>query len=94
MGTRVEPTASSAAGQTDYVGEKFSTRARRAFRYLLATPKGVMQFPNKGVSLFEPPTEFIRKGKAGKPNEFGKLVQGVIADNLINMGRWLVLRPA
>ena len=29
----------------------------------------------KIVSLFEPHTEIIRKGKAGKPNEFGNLVQ-------------------
>lgn len=26
------------------------------------------------LSLFEPSTEVIRKGKAGKPNEFGKLI--------------------
>jgi hypothetical protein len=25
------------------------------------------------VSLFEPETEIIRKGKAGKPTEFGKM---------------------
>ena len=36
---------------------------------------GVTQFPNKVLSLFEPHTEVIRKGKASKPNEFGKLVQ-------------------
>jgi hypothetical protein len=30
---------------------------------------------HKIVSLFEPHTESIRKGKASKPNEFGKLVQ-------------------
>jgi IS5 family transposase len=29
----------------------------------------------KVVSLFEPQTEVIRKGKAGKPTEFGKLVK-------------------
>jgi IS5 family transposase len=29
----------------------------------------------KLLSLFEPSTEVIRKGKAGKPNEFGKLVK-------------------
>jgi IS5 family transposase len=29
---------------------------------------------NKIVSLFEPNTEVIRKGKAGKPTEFGKMV--------------------
>jgi IS5 family transposase len=27
------------------------------------------------VSLFEPTTEIIRKGKASKPTEFGKLVK-------------------
>ncbi|HEY7474125.1 MAG TPA: ISNCY family transposase [Vicinamibacterales bacterium] len=30
--------------------------------------------PDKVLSLFEPHTEAIRKGKAGKPTEFGKLV--------------------
>jgi IS5 family transposase len=30
---------------------------------------------NKLLSLFEPSTEVIRKGKANKPNEFGKLVK-------------------
>src|SRR5437016_3271922 len=29
----------------------------------------------KILSLFEPSTEIIRKGKAGKPNEFGKMVK-------------------
>jgi IS5 family transposase len=29
----------------------------------------------KLLSLFEPSTVIIRKGKAGKPNEFGKMVQ-------------------
>jgi IS5 family transposase len=36
---------------------------------------GLTKLPGKIVSLFEPYTEIIRKGKAGKPNEFGKLVQ-------------------
>lgn len=37
----------------------------------------------KIVSVFEPQTEVIRKGKAGKPNEFGKLVQIQEAENQI-----------
>ncbi len=37
----------------------------------------------KLVSLFEPSTEVIRKGKAGKPNEFGKLVKLQEAENQI-----------
>jgi IS5 family transposase len=45
--------------------------------------RGVTQFPEKIVSLFEPHTEIIRKGKAGKPNEFGKLVQLQEAENQI-----------
>jgi IS5 family transposase len=37
----------------------------------------------KLVSLFEPSTEVIRKGKAGKPTEFGKLVKLQEAENQI-----------
>ena len=44
---------------------------------------GWTQFPDKLVSLFEPQTEIIRKGKAGKPNEFGKLVEVQEAENQI-----------
>ena len=44
---------------------------------------GLTQFPNKLVSLFEPHTEVIRKGKSGKPNEFGKLVELQEAENQI-----------
>ena len=44
---------------------------------------GVTKSPEKIVSLFEPHTEIIRKGKAGKPNEFGNLVQLQEAENQI-----------
>jgi len=44
---------------------------------------GVTQLPGKIVSLFEPHTEIIRKGKASKPTEFGKLVQVAEAENQI-----------
>jgi IS5 family transposase len=37
----------------------------------------------KLVSLFEPSSEVIRKGKAGKPTEFGKLVKLQEAENQI-----------
>ena len=43
--------------------------------------EGLTQLPGKLVSLFEPQTEIIRKGKAGKPNEFGKLVLVQEAEN-------------
>jgi IS5 family transposase len=37
----------------------------------------------KIVSVFEPSTEIIRKGKAGKPTEFGKMVKLQEAENQI-----------
>jgi transposase, IS5 family len=37
--------------------------------------RGNTQAEGKILSLFEPSTEIIRKGKAGKPNEFGKMVK-------------------
>jgi IS5 family transposase len=37
--------------------------------------RGNNHAPGKIVSLFEPHTEIIRKGKAGKPTEFGKMVK-------------------
>ena len=45
--------------------------------------KGITQMPGKIVSLFEPHSEIIRKGKASKPTEFGKMVQLVEAENQI-----------
>ena len=40
----------------------------------------------KIFSIFEPSTEIIRKGKAGKPNEFGKMVKVQEAENQIVTG--------
>ena len=37
--------------------------------------RGNTRVDGKLFSLFEPSTEIIRKGKAGKPNEFGKMVK-------------------
>jgi IS5 family transposase len=37
--------------------------------------KGDTHYPGKVLSIFEPHTEAIRKGKAVKPTEFGKLVK-------------------
>jgi transposase, IS5 family len=43
----------------------------------------ITQLPGKIVSLFEPHSEIIRKGKASKPTEFGKMVQVQEAENQI-----------
>jgi IS5 family transposase len=45
--------------------------------------RGNTKAENKIFSMFEPDTELIRKGKAGKPNEFGKLVKIQEAENQI-----------
>ena len=44
---------------------------------------GDTKSPEKIVSVIEPHTEIIRKGKASKPNEFGKLVKIQEAENQI-----------
>jgi len=45
--------------------------------------RGDTRSEGKIVSLFEPSTEIIRKGKAGKPTEFGKAVKLQEAENQI-----------
>jgi IS5 family transposase len=44
---------------------------------------GDTRVEGKVLSVFEPSTEIIRKGKAGKPNEFGKMVKLQEAENQI-----------
>jgi IS5 family transposase len=45
--------------------------------------RGDTRTQGKILSLFEPSTEVIRKGKAAKPNEFGKMVKLQEAENQI-----------
>ena len=64
--------------------QAISERVRRVVRQTQARIfQGVTQFPDKLLSIFEAHTELIRKGKASKPNEFGKLVQIQEAENQI-----------
>jgi IS5 family transposase len=69
------------------LGERLQTMADRVRGVVRQTKArvfaGLTQFPDKLVSLFEPQTEIIRKGKAGKPNEFGNLVEVQEAENQI-----------
>lgn len=56
---------------------------------------GNTRVDGKLVSVFEPATEVIRKGKSSKPNEFGKLVKIQEAENqLITHYQVLEKRPA
>src|SRR5215831_17278972 len=45
--------------------------------------RGDTRSEGKLLSVFEPSTEIIRKGKSGKPNEFGKMVKLQEAENQI-----------
>ena len=57
--------------------ETMAGRVRQVVRQTRARVfQGITQYPHKIVSLFEPHTEIIRKGKASKPNEFGKTDTG------------------
>src|SRR5450432_15503 len=49
---------------------------------------------NKIVSVFEPDTEVIRKGKASKPTEFGKMVKIQEAENQIVIHCEVYQRPS
>ena len=51
--------------------------------YRLHTKCRLTQSQEKIVSVFEPHTELIRKGKASKPTEFGKMVKIQEAENQI-----------
>jgi IS5 family transposase len=69
------------------IAEQLQTMAGRLRQVVQQTRarvlQGITQFADKLFSLFEEYTEIIRKGKAGKPNEFGKLVQIQEAENQI-----------
>lgn len=64
----------------DTMGEQVRTVIRQTKARVFA---GLTRFPGKLFSMFEPHTEIIRKGKASKPNEFGKLVEVQEAENQI-----------
>jgi IS5 family transposase len=69
------------------LAERLSTVAARVRQVVKQTKtrvfEAITQMPGKLVSLFEPHTEIVRKGKASKPTEFGKLVQLQEAENQI-----------
>ena len=63
---------------------EMASRVRQVVRQANARVfKGLTQLPGKIVSVLEPHTEIIRKGKASKPIEFGKLVKIQEAENQI-----------
>jgi transposase, IS5 family len=64
--------------------EVMKERTRQVIRQAKARIfDGDTKHPDKLVSVFEPHTEIIRKGKASKPTEFGKMVKVQEAENQI-----------
>ncbi len=64
--------------------EEMAPRIRQVMRQTRARVfGGDTHVEGKLLSLFEPSTEIIRKGKAAKPNEFGKMVKLQEAENQI-----------
>jgi len=64
--------------------DKMASRVRQVMKQTRARIfRGNTRSEGKLLSLFEPSTEVIRKGKAGKPNEFGKMVKLQEAENQI-----------
>jgi transposase, IS5 family len=63
---------------------EMSARVRQVMKQTRARIfRGNTRSEGKLLSLFEPSTEVIRKGKAAKPNEFGKMVKLQEAENQI-----------
>src|SRR5213078_1545024 len=64
--------------------ETMLPRVRQVIRQSRARVRGGdVHVAGKLVSIFEPSTEVIRKGKASKPTEFGKMVKIQEAENQI-----------
>jgi transposase, IS5 family len=64
--------------------DQMTSRVRQVMKQTRARIfRGDTRSEGKLLSLFEPSTEVIRKGKAAKPNEFGKMVKLQEAENQI-----------
>ena len=83
----VQPTAEKVAGVLQNAQSELQTMIPRVQQVIRQTRQrlfeGNTHAEEKIVSVFEPETEIIRKGKASKPTEFGKLVKIQEAENQI-----------
>ena len=84
---RVMDEIAQSRGKLKKLGQQLAetvTRVRQVVRQTVARIfRGDTKYPEKLASMFEPHTEIIRKGKASKPTEFGKMVQIQEAENQI-----------
>ena len=75
---------SRVAGQANHFCAEIAQGVKRSTNLLQQwVLEGLRQELNEILRLFEPSTEVIRKGKTGKPNEFGKMVKLQEAENQI-----------
>ena len=75
---------SRVAGQANHFCAEIAQGVKRSTNLLQQLVlEGLRQELNEILRLFETSTEVIRKGKAGKPNEFGKMVKLQEAENQI-----------
>jgi len=85
--TQVEQMSKSKQAQARPAIEQIKTMTDRTKQVLRQTKARVFggntKVPDKVVSVFEPHTEVIRKGKASKPTEFGKMVKIQEAENQV-----------
>jgi IS5 family transposase len=78
LGWQEEMVATALKVELDTMGE----RVERVIRQTRARVcRGITDWPGKLLSLFVPRTAVIRKGKAHKPNEFGRLIDIVEVEN-------------
>ncbi len=78
LGWEGEMIAKALKTELDTMGE----RVERVIRQTRARVcRGITDWPDKLLSLFVPRTAVIRKGKAHKPNEFGRLIDIVEVEN-------------
>ncbi len=78
LGWQEEVVATALRVELDTMGE----RVERVIRQTRARVcRGITDWPGKLLSLFVPRTAVIRKGKAHKPNEFGRLIDIVEVEN-------------
>jgi IS5 family transposase len=78
LGWQEELVAQALQRDLDTMGERVQ-RVMRQTR--LRVCRGITDWPGKLLSLFVPRTAVIRKGKAHKPNEFGRLIDIVEVEN-------------
>jgi transposase, IS5 family len=85
--TEIKEMSARKRRQVKKASQELAVMTERVTQVLKQTHQRIFQgntkSPGKLVSVFEPHTEIIRKGKASKPTEFGKMVKIQEAENQV-----------